>query len=111
MFVSSHLLSEIEHTCDSVAIIDRGKLVLEGGWTTCSPRPPRRRCSSGSPISTAGARVLQAAGLDVEPAGALLRVRVPPSEAAGVTKLLADAGSTSPSCGPTRSRSRSCSSR
>ena len=30
VFVSSHLLSEIEHTCDSVAIIDRGKLVLEG---------------------------------------------------------------------------------
>ena len=30
VFVSSHLLSEIEQTCDRVAIIDRGRLVLSG---------------------------------------------------------------------------------
>ena len=30
MFVSSHLLSEVEQTCDRVAIIDRGRLVLSG---------------------------------------------------------------------------------
>ena len=30
MFVSSHLLSEVEQTCDPVAIIDGGRLVLSG---------------------------------------------------------------------------------
>ena len=38
----------------------------------------------------AGAALLCAAGIDVEPVGALLRVHVPHREAALVTKLLAD---------------------
>ena len=30
VFVSSHLLGEVEQTCDGVAIIDRGRLVAQG---------------------------------------------------------------------------------
>src|SRR3954454_24916961 len=30
VFVSSHLLDEVERTCDRVAIIDRGKVVIQG---------------------------------------------------------------------------------
>ena len=30
VFVSSHLLSEVEHTCDTVAIVDRGRCLVEG---------------------------------------------------------------------------------
>ena len=92
VFVSSHLLSEIEHTCDSVAIIDRGKLVLEGRVDDVLTAAAAPSVLVGLADLDSGTRVLQAAGLDVEPAGALLRVRIPPSEAAGVTKLLADRG-------------------
>src|SRR6266542_244326 len=31
VFLSSHLLAEIEHTCDAVAILNRGVCVLSGG--------------------------------------------------------------------------------
>ena len=30
VFVSSHILAEIEHTCDSVAILRRGRCIVEG---------------------------------------------------------------------------------
>ena len=30
VFLSSHLLTEVEQTCERVAIIDRGRLVLSG---------------------------------------------------------------------------------
>src|SRR5437764_6929947 len=30
VFLSSHLLEEVERTCDQVAIIDRGKVVTQG---------------------------------------------------------------------------------
>ncbi len=92
VFVSSHLLSEIEHTCDSVAIIDRGKLVLEGRVDDVLAAAAAPSLLVGLADLEAGARALQAAGLEVEPAGSLLRVRVPHAEAAGVTKLLADRG-------------------
>ena len=92
VFVSSHLLSEIEHTCDSVAIIDRGKLVLEGRVDDVLAAAAAPSLLVGLADLEAGARALQAAGLEVEPAGSLLRVRVPHAEAAGVTKLLADCG-------------------
>ena len=30
VFVSSHLLDEVEKTCDAAAIVDRGKIVIQG---------------------------------------------------------------------------------
>ena len=30
MFISSHLLDEVEKTCDAAAIIDRGKVIAQG---------------------------------------------------------------------------------
>jgi ABC-2 type transport system ATP-binding protein len=92
VFVSSHLLAEIENTCDRVAIIDRGKLVLEGRVDDVLAASSAPSLLVGLAELDDGARALQAAGLEVEPAGALLRVRVPPSEAAHVTKVLADRG-------------------
>ncbi len=32
VFLNSHLLSEVEHICDYVAIIHRGELVVQGDW-------------------------------------------------------------------------------
>jgi ABC-2 type transport system ATP-binding protein len=31
VFLSSHLLDEVEKTCDQVAIVDRGRVILQGG--------------------------------------------------------------------------------
>src|SRR6266550_4657316 len=31
VFLSSHLLDEVEKTCDQVAIVDRGRIVIQGG--------------------------------------------------------------------------------
>ncbi|MGH8979035.1 MAG: ABC transporter ATP-binding protein [Acidimicrobiia bacterium] len=90
VFVSSHLLAEVENTCDRVAIIDRGRLVLEGRVEDVLASATAPALLVGLADLDAGARVLAAAGLGVERAGPLLRVRVPQQDAAQVTKLLAD---------------------
>jgi ABC-2 type transport system ATP-binding protein len=92
VFVSSHLLAEVENTCDRVAIIDRGKLVLEGRVDDVLSAATAPAVLVGLAELDAGAQVLRDAGLEVERAGLLLRVRVPQQEAATVTKLLADRG-------------------
>jgi ABC-2 type transport system ATP-binding protein len=92
VFLSSHLLSEVEQTCDRVAIIDRGRLVLSGRVDDVLAEAARPSLLVGLDDTVAAADVLRRAGLDVDPAGALLRVALPPTEAAHVTKLLADVG-------------------
>ena len=53
VFVSSHVLAEVEHTCDSVAILRRGRCVAQGKvadvMASAAAAPP---CSSRSTIST-----------------------------------------------------------
>jgi ABC-2 type transport system ATP-binding protein len=90
VFLSSHLLTEVEHTCDHVAIIDRGRCVLSGRVDDVLASAARPAVLVGMHDLEAGAALLRAAGVDVEAAGALLRVHVPPGETALVTKLLAD---------------------
>jgi ABC-2 type transport system ATP-binding protein len=92
VFVSSHLLSEIEQTCDSVAIIDRGQLVLAGRVDDVLAAAARPSLLIGLADADAGLRVLRAAGIEAEPRETLLRAAVPQHEAAQVTKLLADNG-------------------
>ena len=92
VFVSSHLLTEIEQTCDSVAIIDRGKLMLTGRVDEVLAQASRPTLLVGVDNLGAGADTLRNAGLSVEIDGALLRVALPASDASHVTKLLADSG-------------------
>ena len=92
VFVSSHLLTEIEQTCDSVAIIDRGKLMLTGRVDEVLAQASRPTLLVGVDNLDAGADTLRNAGLSVEIDGALLRVALPASDASHVTKLLADSG-------------------
>ena len=78
VFVSSHLLAEVEQICDRVAIIDGGRLVLSGrGPTTSSPLRPGLRCSSGWTTASPGGG-LRGAGLDVDDIDGLLRVGAAP---------------------------------
>ncbi len=43
VFVSSHLLDEVERTCDSAAIIDRGKIVVQGTMAELASGSGRRQ--------------------------------------------------------------------
>ena len=92
VFVSSHLLAEIEQTCDRVAIIDRGRLVLSGRVEDVLADAARPALLVGLDDLDSGAAVLRAAGLLVEAADLRLRVAIPGSQASHVTQLLADAG-------------------
>jgi ABC-2 type transport system ATP-binding protein len=89
VFVSSHILSEVEQMCDAVAILDRGRCIRQGTVAEVL-------ASAGSngllvrATDLDGARaVLSRAGIGVEPAGDLLRVLLPADAAARVTQTLA----------------------
>jgi ABC-2 type transport system ATP-binding protein len=89
VFVSSHLLSEVEQTCDAVAILRAGVCVATG--------PVREVLAGARPVGMlvrvddmkAAERVLARAGLAVEPFGEHLRVEIAAEEADVVTRLLA----------------------
>ena len=69
VFVSSHILSEIEHTCDRVAIIARGKLVRTGSVQEILSAGTTSRFTvkvpGGSESRENAARALLAAGWSV----------------------------------------------
>jgi ABC-2 type transport system ATP-binding protein len=73
--LSSHLLSEVEHTCSHVVVMDKGKVVLTGAIEelTASDTVTLIGLANVADVSDAG-RTLQARGLRAEPEGKLLRV-------------------------------------
>jgi ABC-2 type transport system ATP-binding protein len=73
--LSSHLLSEVEHTCSHVVVMDKGKVVLTGAIEelTASDTVTLIGLTNVADVSDAG-RTLQARGLRAEPEGKLLRV-------------------------------------
>ena len=89
VFVSSHLLSEVQQTCDRVAILARGRCVRSGlvSDVLSSGR------ATGLVVRLAeldrGAAALREAGLTAVVDGEVLRVALPASEAATVTRVLA----------------------
>ncbi len=92
--ISSHLLDEVEKTCDAVAIIDQGKLVVQGPVSQIAGS--RRQVFIGCDDTVRAAAVLQGrgavAGLSVEAPGLL---RVTPGQSvnvASVNRLLVEAG-------------------
>jgi hypothetical protein len=102
VFLSSHLLSEVEQTCDRVAIIDRGRLVLSGRVEDVLAEAARPSLVVGVDDTVAAADVLQRGGLEVDRAGPFLRVALP--------SCWLTPACTCMSCGPTLSLSRTCSS-
>ena len=73
--ISSHLLSEVEHTCSHVVVMDKGKVVLTGAVEelTASDTVTLIGLTDVADVGDAG-RTLQARGLRAEPEGKLLRV-------------------------------------
>jgi ABC-2 type transport system ATP-binding protein len=73
--LSSHLLSEVEHTCSHVVVMDEGKVVLTGAVEelTASDTVTLIGLSTDADVGAAG-MALRARGLWAEPEGKLLRV-------------------------------------
>jgi ABC-2 type transport system ATP-binding protein len=88
VFVSSHLLGEIEQTCDAVAILRHGRCIASGPVAEVIGRADAGLLVEVDDLCAA-ARVLAGDGITVEQRSAELRVAVPADEAARVTRLLA----------------------
>jgi ABC-2 type transport system ATP-binding protein len=92
VFVSSHILSEVQQTADRVAILARGRSVATG--------PVHEVLTSGRAAGllvrlddvAAGVRVLADAGIPATSDDGVIRVGLPPADAARVTRTLADHG-------------------
>jgi ABC-2 type transport system ATP-binding protein len=92
VLVASHVLPEIEQACDHVAIFFSGHRVAMG--TLAEVRAAAG--TGGILVRLAGldraTEVLRSAGIDSTREGGRLRVGVPATEAARVSKVLAEAG-------------------
>ena len=90
VFLSSHLLDEVEKTCDQIAIVDRGRIVVQGGVQEIA--------ASGDPTlllevddEAAARRVLD--GLSIETEGHALRIKLQPGRTpAEINRALVEAG-------------------
>jgi ABC-2 type transport system ATP-binding protein len=93
VFVSSHILSEIEQTCDRVAILNRGRCVAQG-----TVREVLASAGAGEAMLVrvddldAGVTVLRRIGLPAERRKEDLRVAISRAHAAQVTETLAQNG-------------------
>jgi ABC-2 type transport system ATP-binding protein len=92
VFVSSHLLSEIRQTCDRVAILARGRCVAAGPVAEVLANGHGAGLLVRLDDLDRGRAALAAAGIQAAPDGEMLRVALPPGEAATVTKALAGEG-------------------
>jgi len=92
VFVSSHILSEVQQTADRVAILSRGRCVAAGPVEEVLAGGRARGLIVRLEDPAAGAEALRAAGMPVSMDGDALRVGLPPSDAATVTMALAERG-------------------
>jgi ABC-2 type transport system ATP-binding protein len=79
IFINSHLLSEVERTCDRVAILHRGKIVRAGSVEALTRRSQRFRIRVGGDHPPTGPFAI--AGLTVTAANGALDVSVESLEA------------------------------
>ena len=89
VFVSSHLLTEVQQTCDQVAVLARGKCVAAGPVDDVLASKHGIR---GLVVRLAdlerGRAALVEAGIEVTVKGDHLRVELPPSESERVNRIL-----------------------
>ena len=89
VFVSSHILSEIQQTCDRVAILSRGRCVAAGAVAEVLSTGRAGELLVRLDDLDAGLAVLTAAGLAARRDDDALLVDVPATEAARITQVLA----------------------
>ena len=90
VFVSSHLLSEVQQTCDAVAILSGGRLITQGPVGEVLRAGHAEGLIARVGDLDAGVTVLAASGIRAAREGDYLRVELPPSEAARVTRVLSE---------------------
>ena len=92
VFLSSHLLSEVEQVCDEVAIVAGGRTVTQGSVAeVLAGTRPAAMWVKVTDLA-GGADALQRAGLPAAPDGDRIRVEVLADEAENVTRALVAAG-------------------
>ena len=91
IFISSHILSEVQQTADHVAIVAKGKLVTSGPVDEVLTTGGRGLLVKVGDLE-AGRRVLTEAQMPVVSAGDALKVDVPAEQAERVSRTLAEAG-------------------
>ncbi|WP_441248506.1 ABC transporter ATP-binding protein [Kitasatospora sp. McL0602] len=69
VFLSSHLMSEMENTADQLVVIGRGRLLAAESVRDFAARSSQRTVVVGTPQAAELAAVLTAAGASVEPEG------------------------------------------
>ncbi|MFF4330539.1 ABC transporter ATP-binding protein [Streptomyces sp. NPDC001591] len=69
VFLSSHLMSEMEHTADQLVVIGRGRLIAAEPLRDFAARSTASSVVVGTPQAAELAAVLTAAGASVEPEG------------------------------------------
>ena len=93
VFVSSHLLAEIQHTCDRVAILSRGHCVTHGTVAEVLAASGPAAVMLVTVDDLVGAlAVLNQAGIDAERAHDHLRVAVAPPDAGLISRTLGEHG-------------------
>jgi len=94
VFVSSHILSEVQQVADRVAILTRGRCVKEGpvAEVLASAGGARGVLVRLDGDLAAGARALHEAGIGANVEDGAIRADVMPADAGRVTKALADRG-------------------
>jgi ABC-2 type transport system ATP-binding protein len=92
VFLSSHLLSEVEHVCDRVAILSRGRRVAAG--SVAEVLASSRSAAMVVKVNDleAGLDTLLRAGMTAAIDGEAIRVDVAPERAEAVTRALVAGG-------------------
>ena len=92
VFVSSHLLAEVQATCDHVAILSHGRCIVSGAVTDVLATGHRAGLRVRLDDLPAGLEVLRSAGIAADPDGDAIRVTLPVEESARITRALAERG-------------------
>jgi ABC-2 type transport system ATP-binding protein len=92
VFVSSHLLSEVQQTCDRVAVLARGRCVAAGPVDEVLAAGGSQGLIVRLAELERGRMALAEAGIETTLETDHLRVALPPAEAERVTRALVDKG-------------------
>lgn len=87
MFVSSHLMTEMEHTADRLVVIGRGELIAAESLSAFAARGTRTGVVVGTPDPAALTALLTAEGASVVPKGDRLTVTGPTAARIGELAL------------------------
>jgi ABC-2 type transport system ATP-binding protein len=92
VFVSSHILGEVQQTADRVAILARGRSVAVGQVHEVLSAGHAAGLLVRLDDVSAGLRILGEAGIEARVDDGVIKVGLPPVDAARVTRTLADRG-------------------